>query len=96
MPQDLSIVGFDDTQLATAVWPELTTIRQPTAAMAEAALDMLLARLRNPLVEPPEVEETVLDYELMIRESSGPPPKSARGQARERGEHGAAANPNWR
>lgn len=98
VPQDLSIVGFDDTQLATAVWPELTTIRQPTAAMAEAALDMLLARLRSP--EPPEpgkIEEQVLDYELMIRESAGPPPQAAgRKPARGQAERAGAANPNWR
>jgi LacI family transcriptional regulator len=36
VPGDLSVVGFDDTPIATTVWPELTTIRQPIAAMAEA------------------------------------------------------------
>ena len=46
MPGDLSIVGFDDTAPATTVWPELTTVKQPIAAMAEAALDLLLADLR--------------------------------------------------
>ena len=36
VPRDLSVVGFDDTPIATTVWPELTTVRQPIAAMAEA------------------------------------------------------------
>ena len=34
VPRDISVVGFDDTSTATTVWPELTTIRQPIAAMA--------------------------------------------------------------
>ena len=44
VPGDLSIVGFDDTALATSVWPELTTVKQPIAAMAEAALELLHCR----------------------------------------------------
>ena len=47
VPDDLSIVGFDDTALATSVWPELTTVKQPIAAMAEAALELLIADLRS-------------------------------------------------
>ncbi|MEN3749822.1 LacI family DNA-binding transcriptional regulator [Sphingomonas sp. HF-S3] len=76
VPNDLTIVGFDDTQLATTVWPELTTIRQPTAAMAETALNLLLAGLRTQRGgEMAELDEQVLDYELIVRESSGPPPE---------------------
>ena len=36
VPRDLTIVGFDDTAPATTVWPELTTVQQPVAAMAES------------------------------------------------------------
>lgn len=75
VPGDLSVVGFDDTAPATTVWPELTTIRQPVAAMADAALDLLLSEIksrRNGLAPVPA--ERVLDHELVIRESSGPPP----------------------
>jgi len=38
VPRDLSVVGFDDTPTATTVWPELTTIRQPIAAMGTLPL----------------------------------------------------------
>ncbi|WP_240953650.1 LacI family DNA-binding transcriptional regulator [Sphingomonas sp. G-3-2-10] len=80
VPQDLTIVGFDDTQLSTTVWPELTTIRQPTAAMAETALNLLLASLRTQRApDGSEQDEQVLDYELIVRESSGPPPSGKRG-----------------
>lgn len=42
VPHDLSLVGFDDTPAAEASWPPLSTIHQPTAAMAEAAVTMLI------------------------------------------------------
>ena len=47
VPDDLSVVGFDDTALATSVWPELTTVKQPIAAMAEAAVELLIADLHG-------------------------------------------------
>lgn len=73
VPQDLSVVGFDDTALATTMWPELTTVRQPIAAMAEAALTMLLEALR-PGVQS-EAAEQVLAHQLIVRESCAPPPR---------------------
>lgn len=72
VPQDLSVVGFDDTQVATTMWPELTTVAQPIATMAEAALTMLLETLRDPAL--PEEDEQVLAHRLILRESAGPPP----------------------
>ncbi|MFN3945824.1 MAG: LacI family DNA-binding transcriptional regulator [Allosphingosinicella sp.] len=75
VPRDVSIVGFDDTSPATTVWPELTTVRQPIAAMAEAALDLLLANIRSARSPgAPADTERVLEHELVLRESSAPPP----------------------
>lgn len=76
VPRDVSIVGYDDTAQATMVWPELTTVRQPVAAMAEAAVELLLAdlRARRSGSHSPGAER-VLDYELVIRESSARPPR---------------------
>lgn len=53
VPDQLSIAGFDDSSIATIVWPQLTTIRQPVDAMAEQAVRLLVeadgpARLRLP------------------------------------------------
>jgi len=76
VPGDVSIVGFDDTALATNVWPQLTTIRQPIAQMAETAIAMLLAQLRTR--DPASAgcgEERVLPFELVMRDSSAPPPR---------------------
>jgi LacI family transcriptional regulator len=47
VPRDLSVVGFDDTPTATTVWPELTTVRQPIAAMAGSAIELLLRSIRQ-------------------------------------------------
>ena len=74
VPDDLSVVGFDDTAPATTVWPELTTVRQPIAAMADAALQLLLSDIRARRIGGPSPEgDQVLDHELILRQSSGPP-----------------------
>ncbi len=46
VPSELSIGGFDDTPVASTVWPELTTIRQPIAEMAATAVSMAAALAR--------------------------------------------------
>ena len=75
VPKDLSIVGFDDTALATSVWPELTTVKQPISAMAEAAVELLITDLRRRRSDAPhKFTERVLSHALIIRESSAPPP----------------------
>ena len=74
VPGDLSVVGFDDTALATSVWPELTTVKQPISAMAETAVELLLADLRvRRAGSPRRLIKRTLDHALIVRESSGPP-----------------------
>ena len=71
VPTDLSVAGFDDTAPATTVWPELTTIRQPIAEMAQAAIELLMADLRS---DTGAVEtERVLQHQLIIRASTAAP-----------------------
>ena len=75
VPKDVTVVGFDDTTLATTAWPELTTVRQPIADMARAAITLLLEQIRRRRAGgEDEVTQKLLDYTLMDRESSGPPP----------------------
>jgi LacI family transcriptional regulator len=74
VPADLSVCGFDDTPVATTIWPELTTIRQPVAAMADGAVTILadlIADKRAGLDGP--VPHRLLDFELIRRQSDGPP-----------------------
>ena len=73
VPTSLSIVGFDDSQIAKTVWPRLTTIRQPLEAMAQTAADALIGMLEG---STQTIDHRLLPYELVIRESSGPAPGS--------------------
>ena len=77
VPKDLSVVGFDDTPIATTVWPELTTIRQPIAAMAEAAINLLLHKIRRPKDRHAnQAVDHLVPYVLVKRDSVAPPRKS--------------------
>ena len=70
VPDDLSVVGFDDVPVASWATPALTTVRQPLAAMAATAFRML--HTRPGTAEPHHIE---LATTLVIRESTGPPPR---------------------
>ncbi len=75
VPDDVSVVGFDDNPLATRVRPELTTVRQDAYAKGTAAARALTEALRTAQDgEPAEPVEVVLPTELVVRESSGPAP----------------------
>ena len=74
VPADLSVAGFDDTPLATTIWPELTTIRQPVSAMSQEAVTMLAALIRQKRDgESPDTPHRLLDFELIRRQSDAPP-----------------------
>lgn len=69
VPQDISVIGFDDIQAASFQNPRLTTIRQPMHRMGELAAMTLLKRITN----PDEVQKNLrVHAELIIRESTGP------------------------
>jgi LacI family transcriptional regulator len=81
VPGDLAVAGFDDTPLATTVWPELTTVRQPIANMAREAVRMLIEQIRERrLGNRPAVTHKVVKFSLVERESSarraGVPPQA--------------------
>lgn len=71
VPGDLAVVGFDDTQLATTIWPELTTIRQPIADMSRAAVELLADEIRARRAgEAPRHRHLTLDFALIARGSA--------------------------
>jgi LacI family transcriptional regulator len=70
VPEDISVVGFDDIQAAAFQNPSLTTIRQPLRSMGETAARILLRRIRAQGSDPDTVPVTP---ELVIRESTLPP-----------------------
>lgn len=66
VPDDISVIGFDDIPYAAAIFPAVTTIAQPIAEMGKLGLTMLLERIRQPGLAPRRV---VLSTRLMERES---------------------------
>ena len=70
IPEDLSVVGFDDLPVAPWVGPPLTTVRQPLIQMAMAAARLVL-RLADG--EAPSQARVELATELVVRESTAPP-----------------------
>jgi LacI family transcriptional regulator len=70
VPRDLSIVGYDDTPIASRVWPRLTTVHVPIRDMGRAAARLLLASGSGD-AEPQRY--TSFSPELVVRESTAPP-----------------------
>jgi LacI family transcriptional regulator len=70
VPEDLSIVGFDDLKYATIVAPGLTTVRQPLAEMGRTAVGLLLRLMEPRRTGPLHIE---LPTRLVVRDSTGPP-----------------------
>ena len=70
VPEDLSIVGFDDSEEAAIVTPALTTVRQPLAEMGRMAVSLLVRLLDKQRVEALRVE---LATRLIVRESTAAP-----------------------
>jgi LacI family xylobiose transport system transcriptional regulator len=72
IPEDLSVVGFDDLPVARWVGPPLTTVRQPLMEMAEAAAKLVLDLGRED--QPPVATRVELATSLVVRASTGAPP----------------------
>jgi LacI family repressor for deo operon, udp, cdd, tsx, nupC, and nupG len=69
VPDELSIVGFDDLASSSYLTPPLTTIRQPMREIGVRAVNLLLAIIEN--VDVPR--QQTLDFRLMLRGSTGVP-----------------------
>ena len=69
VPHDVSVCGFDDSWVAKSVWPSLTTVHQPIEEMGRAAALLLLRR------EGPDNILQKLDFHLVVRATTGPPPE---------------------
>ncbi len=79
VPDDLSVVGFDDVEHATIVTPQLTTVRQPLAEMGRTAVSLLVRLLENQSFETLQFQ---LATRLVVRDSTAPPqPRALRATA---------------
>jgi LacI family transcriptional regulator len=68
IPEDISVVGFDDLPFAHEMTPPLTTVRQPIAQVGGSAIRMLINVIENPSSEP---SREILSTELVVRKSCG-------------------------
>jgi len=69
VPADVSIVGFDDMDVAASFWPPLTTVRQDFAAVGRLSIQKLLAKVTDPAISP---DATVVPTDLVVRKSTAP------------------------
>jgi len=76
VPEDVSVVGFDDIQSAAYSTPSLTTVRQPLLQMGKRGAQVLLERIANRDKEYPS--EIVMAPEFVVRESTGPAPTKSK------------------
>ncbi|NJP40292.1 LacI family transcriptional regulator [Oscillospiraceae bacterium HV4-5-C5C] len=70
VPEDLSVIGFDDLPLARMVTPRLTTIRQDLKQKAQVATELLFRHIQDPYAP---AENIILDVELLQRDSTASP-----------------------
>jgi LacI family transcriptional regulator len=70
VPEDVSVVGFDDVQTAAYHTPGLTTVRQPLRAMGETAAATLLKRIAASSAEASYPHVITVEPELIVREST--------------------------
>jgi DNA-binding LacI/PurR family transcriptional regulator len=73
VPQDISVIGFDDIQGAAFSNPSLTTVRQPLADMGRLAAQTLLARIEGAKDSPSEIS---IEPKLIVRQSTAQAPTS--------------------
>jgi len=70
IPEDLSIVGFDDAPIATRMWPAMTSVRLPVREMGRAAAEQLFAKSKDPAT----ASTAEFTPALIERQSTAPPP----------------------
>lgn len=75
IPAELAVCGFDDTPLASMLWPPLTTMHQPISELARAGTRLLIDRLRG---EPVPARPAKLHCELIVRASTSAPAPGTR------------------
>ncbi|MET4782349.1 LacI family DNA-binding transcriptional regulator [Glaciihabitans sp. UYNi722] len=74
VPQDISVIGFDDSALMNAIDPPLTTVRQPIEPMGRMVIELLVAQISGADMVS---DEFLFEPELVVRASTGPAPSPA-------------------
>ena len=69
VPSQLTVCGFDDSWIATAIYPELTTILQPIAEMAKRGVALLSKMVQADATDEQPAQHLRLPHELVVRQS---------------------------
>lgn len=67
VPEDISLIGYDDIEMAAYIQPALTTIAQPVKQIADTAIRLLLERIEQPKIPPRRI---ILPNQLVVRQST--------------------------
>lgn len=67
VPEDIAVIGFDGTELAEVVSPQLTTVEQPSREIGRTAVTLLMKRIDNP---DAAVERVMMDWRVISRAST--------------------------
>jgi len=76
IPEQLSVVGFADLDFAAEMDPPLTTMRQKPYEIGRLAAELIMDRISGEVEDGGEPTTIKVDAELIVRESTAPPPKS--------------------
>jgi len=76
VPEDVSVVGLDDIQLASEISPALSTVAMPRCKIGHMAMEMLIELLESPEMESKGQLQNQIETRLVIRQSSGPARKT--------------------
>jgi DNA-binding LacI/PurR family transcriptional regulator len=74
VPEDISVVGFDDIHISAFVRPQLTTMQQPAAEIARRATEILISMIQGRRVRD---RRHLLEPQLIVRTSSAPAPSGS-------------------
>jgi LacI family transcriptional regulator len=75
IPEDISVIGFDDIQFSAFTMPPLTTVSLPRSQIANAAFRALLNAQQSDAPKPVQGEEHMVQPTLVLRKSTGPAPR---------------------
>jgi LacI family transcriptional regulator len=78
VPEDISVIGFDDIQLSAYTQPTLTTVRLPHAEIAKAAVHALLSSKQVNPKDASQGEQHTIQPIFVERKSAGPAPRNHR------------------
>jgi len=77
IPEQMSVIGFDNPTWTRFYRPGITTVHTPHVALSTLVLNTLMARMLDPKAQAAALGERLVPTEMVVRQSTGPPPRAA-------------------